>query len=162
MLPVLALVLTSHLQREVVALLPHQHHWPPPARFPRAIVLQGEYKSAVPASTEGTRWLNSSGMLSLSNEMTGHFILHKALAYWERKINLWLAGGVVPWQHFPSFLSIVDLISLKKRNQNKTKNPKPSTFCMVCALLISCGAGGTGLGCLFYQKCPCLLEELPF
>lgn len=33
---------------------------------------------------------------------------------------------------------------------------------MVSAPLISCGAGGTGLGCPSHQKCPCLLEELLF
>ena len=149
------LQLTSHLQMEVVALLPHQHRWPPLPRFPQAVVLQGEHKSAVPASTEGTQRLNSSGMLSLSNEKMGHFIFHKALAYWERKINLRLAGGVVPQQHPPSALSVVDLISLKKKT-------KQNTFCMVCAPLTLCGAGGTGLGCPSCQKCPRLLEELSF
>lgn len=102
--------------------------------------------------TEGTQWLNSSEMLSLSNEMTEHFIFHKALACWERKINRGAAGRVVPRQHFPSALGIMDLISL-------INTPNSHLF-EAGAALISCRAGGTGLGCPSYQRCPCLLEEL--
>lgn len=55
------LELTSHLQVEVGALLPHQHHWPPLPRFPWAVVLQGQPHPAVLPSREGTQLLEPFG-----------------------------------------------------------------------------------------------------
>lgn len=99
---------------------------------PGGVVLQGKYESAVPASTEGTRWLNSSGTLSLSNEMTGHFILQSSAPLGEGKKKSvsgwqegWYLGAAFPKcsQHCgPHF------VKKKKKTKQKphTKKPNPN------------------------------------
>lgn len=120
---VLMLELTSHLQVGVGALLPHQHHWPPLPRFPGAVVLQGQPQPAALPSTESIPVVKLFGEAFVIkwNDRTFHFPWSSGLL-WERKINPWLAGGVIPRQHFPHAFSIVGLISVK--NTKQTTEPQ--------------------------------------